>query len=159
MRPKLKDYTANRFRRNGGISVTSAVHRTTCRVIYADTDNMGIAYHANYFRWFEIGRTELFRKCGLPYREIEKQGYFLPIAEAGCRFRAPARYDDLLVIETALDSSYRAALQCNYTVFGEDGQGIVAEGFTKHACVDIKGRVVRPPDFLLEFVAAQALSE
>jgi acyl-CoA thioester hydrolase len=156
MRPNLKNYKSNRSLRPVDSPKRSAAHRTICRVIYADTDNMGIAYHANYFRWFEIGRTELFRELGLPYREIERRGYFLPIAETGCRFRAPARYDDLLVIETAIDRSYRAALKCDYTVYGEDGQGVVAEGFTKHACVDAKGRVVRPPSFLLEFIRADA---
>ena len=73
-------------------------HRTTYRVIYGDTDNMGVAYYANYLRWFEIGRTEMFRHLGLTYSEIEARGIFLPVAEAHCKYLAPAHYDELLVI-------------------------------------------------------------
>ncbi|MGD8468111.1 MAG: thioesterase family protein, partial [Desulfobacterales bacterium] len=71
-------------------------HRTTCRVIYGDTDNMGQAYYGNYFRWFEMGRNELFRSMGLAYSSVEDQGIFLPVAEAYCKYVMPAKYDDRL---------------------------------------------------------------
>jgi acyl-CoA thioester hydrolase len=128
-------------------------HRTTCRVIYGDTDRMGYAYNGNYFRWFEIGRTEMFRSFGLPYKAIEEQGIFLPLSECRAKFTAPAQYDDLLVIETSVDTSVRGGIKFDYRIFREAGGALLAEGFTKHACVDRNGRVVRPPDFIRELVA------
>ncbi len=123
-------------------------HKATSRVIYGDTDNMGVAYHGNYLRWFEIGRAEMFRSLGLTYKTIESRGVYLPVSEAYCKYKSPARYDDLLVIETAIDDSVRGGVKFNYTVSSEDGGKIFAKGYTKHACVDDKGRVVRPPAFL-----------
>ena len=68
------------------------VHRTLCRVIYGDTDRMGQVYYGNYFRWFEVGHTELFRAVGLPYKEIEERGFFLPVSECRAKYHAPALY-------------------------------------------------------------------
>ena len=130
------------------------IHRTTCRVIYGDTDNMGMAYHAHYFRWFEKGRTEMFRHLGLPYSQIEAQGVFMPVSEAWCKFRAPIRYDDLLIIETGLDERIRGGMKFNYRLFRDPDEALLAEGFTRHACVDPDGKVIRPPAFLRDFVAS-----
>jgi acyl-CoA thioester hydrolase len=127
-------------------------HRTAYRVIYGDTDNMGQVYYANYFRWFEIGRTELFRHLGLPYREVEARGILLPVSEAFCKFRQPVRYDDLIMIETALDESVRAGMKFNYSLLDEGGSVLLAEGYTRHACVNSAGRVVRPPALLTDFI-------
>ena len=126
--------------------------KTTVRVIYGDTDNMGIAYHANYFRWFEIGRSEMFRSLGLAYREIEKKGIFLPVSEVGCKFTAPIHYDDLLVIETTLDTSVRGGMKFNYRIFKQNDDTILARGFSKHACMNPEGKVVRPPAFITDLV-------
>ncbi len=123
-------------------------HRFTCRVIYGDTDNMGMAYHANYFRWFEMGRTEMFRALGLPYREIEDRGVFLPVSECQCKFLSSARYDDRITIETSLDLGMRAGVRFNYVIYKAEDDTPLATGYTKHACVDPQGRVVRPPAFL-----------
>jgi acyl-CoA thioester hydrolase len=127
--------------------------KTTVRVIYGDTDNMGIAYHANYFRWFEIGRSEMFRSLGLAYREIEKQGIFLPVSEVGCKFMAPVRYDDLLVIATTLDTTVRGGMKFDYLIFKENEEAALARGFSKHACINREGKVVRPPAFIMKLVA------
>jgi acyl-CoA thioester hydrolase len=127
-------------------------HRTTSRVIYGDTDKMGFAYNANYLRWFEIGRTELFRSLGLTYREIESKGIFLPVAEVYCRFISPVEYDDLLVIETSIDLKVKGAMKFDYQLYRENGQDAIAKGYTKHPCVDREGRVIRPPQFLREFI-------
>lgn len=127
-------------------------HQFKTRVIYGDTDNMGMAYHANYFRWFEMGRAEMFRSLGLPYREIEAKGIFLPVSECLCKFMSPVRYDDLIMIETSLDSKIRAGVRFNYTIYNADGTRQLAKGYTKHACVDPKGRVIRPPAFLAECI-------
>jgi len=129
-------------------------HRTTCRVIYGDTDNMGVAYYANYLRWFEMGRTEMFRFLGLTYKSIESKGVYLPVSEAFCKFKSPARYDDLIVIETVLDTRVRAGVKFDYRIFREDGKSLLVQGYTKHACLNGSGRVIRPPAFLLELIAA-----
>jgi len=128
-------------------------HRTTYRVIYGDTDNMGQAYYGNYFRWFEIGRSEMFRFLGLPYKAVEENGIFLPVAESYCKYATPAKYDDVLVIETALDPQIKAGLKFDYKIFKEDGKTLIAQGYTKHPCVNHVGKVVRPPEFLKEIIA------
>ena len=93
----------------------SLSHKTPYRVIYGDTDNMGVAYHANYLRWFEIGRTELLRSWGLPYRQIESRGLLLPVAEAQCKFAAPAKYDDMLQVGTRNMQNYALLIAVGQT--------------------------------------------
>lgn len=127
-------------------------HKATCRVRYGDTDKMGFVYHANYFRWFEVGRSEMFRNLGIPYSFIESKGFFLPLSEVHCKFNAPSRYDDILVIETSLDTRIRASMKFDYRIFSETGEKLLASGYTKHACVDQNGRVVRPPRFLMDVI-------
>jgi acyl-CoA thioester hydrolase len=123
-------------------------HKTTYRVIYGDTDRMGFAYNANYFRWFEIGRTEMFRALGLSYRSIEERGIFLPVSETHCKYAAPVRYDDRIVIETSLDTALKGAIKFDYRIYREDDHVLLARGYTKHACVNRDGKVVRPPAFI-----------
>jgi acyl-CoA thioester hydrolase len=127
-------------------------HKTTYRVIYGDTDKMGVVYHANYLRWFEMGRSEMFRHLGLPYTEIENRGILLPVAEAYCKYLYPAKYDDMLVIEASFDKGLYAGIKFNYSITREsDGKELVT-GFTKHACITPGGKVVRPPRFLMDIV-------
>jgi acyl-CoA thioester hydrolase len=127
-------------------------HQTNYRVIYADTDNMGVAYHANYLKWFEIGRTEMFRSYGLTYKAIEGRGFSMPVSEAYCKYMASAEYDDVITIETSVDKSMRAGMKFDYRIFkAKDGKDLV-KGFTKHAFVNEKGRIVRPPDFIKEIL-------
>jgi len=127
-------------------------HSTTSRVIYGDTDRMGYAYYANYLRWFEIGRAELFRSMGLSYKQIEEKGIFLPVAEAFCKYLSPLKYDDELVIEATLDTRVRSAFKIDYRLLSKNDSKAIAEGYTKHPCVTPEGRVVRPPKFLQEFI-------
>jgi acyl-CoA thioester hydrolase len=127
-------------------------HRTTYRVIYGDTDNMGYAYNANYLRWFEMGRGEMFRALGLTYKAIEAEGFFLPVSEVQCKFLSPVRYDDLLIIETTLDTGVKGGMKFDYCIYDEDGVTIRAKGCSKHAFVDRNGRVVRPPGFIADVV-------
>lgn len=131
-------------------------HKTTYRVIYGDTDNMGIAYYANYLRWFEMGRTELFRALGLPYTVIEEKGIFLPVSEVFCKFQNSLRYDDVLVIETSLDDGIRGGMKFDYRLLREDEKTIIATGYTKHAFLNESGRVIRPPAFLRKLIAEHA---
>jgi acyl-CoA thioester hydrolase len=130
-------------------------HQTQYRIIYGDTDAMGVAYHANYLRWFEIGRTELLRAWGLPYARIEQQGIFLPVAEVRCNYLYPARYDDLLTIQATLDPKFKGGLKIDYRITSEDGVRLHATGFTRHACQNKEGRVVRPPDFIRDLIKSQ----
>ncbi|HAO20217.1 MAG: thioesterase [Desulfobacteraceae bacterium IS3] len=125
--------------------------RTVCRVIYADTDNMGIAYYANYLKWFEIGRTEMLRSLGFSYKDIEAKGIFLPVSEAFCKYIFPARYDDILTIETTPDSSVKAGMKFDYAIFNQEDR-LIAKGYTKHPFVNADGKVVRPPKFLTDLI-------
>ena len=127
-------------------------YKSTYRVIYGDTDNMGIAYYANYLRWFEIGRTELLRSWGLAYRDIESRGILLPVSEAHCKYKTPAKYDEVLLIEAILDTDVKAVLKINYRITSENGQTVHATGYTRHAFLNREGRVVRPPDFFRDLI-------
>lgn len=127
-------------------------HQTTYRVIYGDTDKMGIAYYGNYLRWFEIGRTEMIRSWGLPYKSFEDRGIFLPVSEAFCKFLAPAQYDDILVIRTILNTGLKAGMKFDYEVYRQADEKLLTTGYTKHAFMDPQGRVVRPPKFLRELI-------
>ena len=128
------------------------IHKTTCRVIYGDTDNMGQAYYGNYFRWFEIGRNELFRSLGISYASVESRGIFLPVAEAYCKYSVPARYDDLLMIETSLDTRFKGAIKFDYRIYSQDEKTLLAQGYTRHACLTQEGKVGRPPTFIKEVI-------
>ena len=135
-------------------------HRTTYRVIYGDTDNMGQAYYGNYLRWFEIGRSEMFRDLGLSYKEVEDNGIFLPVAETKCKYSTPAKYDEVLIIETSVDPAIKAGIKFDYKIYHEDGQTLVARGYTIHPYVNTDGKVVRPPGFMKAMLKkAQVTSE
>jgi acyl-CoA thioester hydrolase len=127
--------------------------RTEVRVLYADTDRMGVVYYANYLRWFEAGRNEFLRAKGLRYRDFEARfQLLLPVAEAGVKYLDPARYDDLLAVETSLAELGRASARFTYRVL-RDGAPL-ATGFTVHACVDGEGRVRRMPEELSRALAS-----
>ena len=126
--------------------------RFVVRVRYADTDQMGMAYHGNYLRWFEVGRTEMLRALGMSYREVEEAGIRMPVLEARCRYLKPARYDDELVIETVLAHLGRAAMRFEYRVVRQAGGELLARGMTEHCFLDPAGRPVRPPAFFAELL-------
>lgn len=125
-----------------------------CRVIYGDTDNMGVVYYANYLRFFELGRNEYMRARGLTYREVEARGLQLPVTEARCRYRKPARYDDLLTVETRVTRARGARVVFGYAIRGEEGE-VLAEGETEHAAVGPGGRPRRVPADILEILAPE----
>lgn len=108
------------------------------RVIYADTDAMGIVYHTNYIRWFEIGRTELLR-------EMEASGFNLPLTQAFCHYFLPAYYDDIVLVETDINYLKRASIKFTYRIWDENRQNLLTEGYTVHACIDRNGKVLRIP--------------
>jgi len=123
---------------------------TKVRVIYADTDAMGIVYHTNYIRWFELGRNELMRQLGVAYTELEKLGLNLPLTKVSCHYLASARYDQLLVIETGFDYIKRASIRFNSKIWDENREKILVEGYTIHACTNREGKIRRIPPLLLE---------
>ena len=96
----------------------------------------------------------MFRSLGLPYKAIEAKGVFLPVSEVHCKFKAPAQYDDVIIIEASLDTGVKGGVKFDYRIFAEDGEKELATGYTKHACLNRDGRVVRPPDFLVKVMAA-----
>ena len=119
--------------------------QTTYRVIYGDVDAMQMAYYANYLRWFEIGRTELIRHLGLPYAGIETLGYRLPVTEAFCKYNKPARYDEVLLIDTGVGFLRRASLRFDYRITNQE-KNLLVQGYTIHACLDKDGKIVRLPE-------------
>jgi len=121
---------------------------TTVRVRYAETDQMGIAWHGEYLAWFEVGRTDLLRGCGCTYRELEAQGLRLPVIEVQARYLRPALYDDVLEIHTRLTNVGGARVSFDYEVRRAGTDGPLATGSTSHAAIDLRGRPRRIPEDL-----------
>lgn len=118
------------------------------RVRYAETDKMGVVYHANYLIWFEVGRCELLRAVGSSYRDLEATGIMLPVIEAHCEYRSPARYDDELQVKTWGALLSPARVEFTYEI-SRPSDGIVnALGRTVHAAIDIAGKPCRLPDHI-----------
>jgi acyl-CoA thioester hydrolase len=119
----------------------------TLQVRYAETDQMGVVYYANYLVWFEIGRTDYCRQHGFAYREMEQQdGLYIMVAEVRCRYKAPARYDDELTIRTCLKAMRRRVLIFGYEVYRPATDELLAEGETVHVITDNEGRPRSLPD-------------
>jgi acyl-CoA thioester hydrolase len=118
------------------------------RVRYAETDQMGIAWHGSYFAWFEVGRTDLLRERGMTYRELETQDLFLPVVEARAAYSRPARYDDELLVSTRVVSHSGARVAFEYAVRRDADEAPLATGFTAHAAVDGRGKPRRLPPAL-----------
>jgi acyl-CoA thioester hydrolase len=131
--------------------MTAAFPEPSCwlahRVSYGETDAMGVVYYANYLHLFERGRSELIRGLGFSYATVEERGIFLPVREATCRYLAPARYDDLILIRTGLAGRSRASLDFVYEITTENGL-VLTRGSTQHAVVNAQGKPVRVPDWL-----------
>lgn len=120
-------------------------HRVRVRVRYGETDQMGVVYHPNYLLYFETARTELLRAAGVVYADLEKSGLFLVVTEASCVYRAPARYDEELQVETRVDHVGKATIGFAYRVLGPSG-ALLVEGRTVLASVDRDKRPMRLPD-------------
>jgi len=126
---------------------------TSLRVRYAETDQMGIVYYANYLVWFEVARTDLLRTLGWTYREMEGTGVLLPVIEAHCEYRRPARYDDEVTIRTEGRLASPVRMEFNYEVVLDRSQEVAAVGRTVHAATDPQGRPRRLPDRVVEAFA------
>jgi acyl-CoA thioester hydrolase len=124
------------------------VSETRIRVRYAETDQMGIVYYANFFIWFEVGRVELLRQLGFHYKQMEiDDNCHIPVVEANCRYKSPARYDDELLLETRILAIRRSVLKFGYRLLRPENEGttLLAEGETVHVTVDRSFRPVRLP--------------
>jgi acyl-CoA thioester hydrolase len=123
------------------------VSQTRIRVRYAETDQMGVVYYANFFIWFEIGRVELLRQLGFQYKEMEiDDDCHIPVVEANCRYKSPARYDELL-LETTVLALRRTVIKFGYRLLRQENQALtlLAEGETTHVTVNRSMRKVRLP--------------
>jgi len=121
------------------------------RVAFADTDAMGVVWHGNYLRWFEMARTELMRPTELPYPVLVGRGIHLPVIEALVRYRKPARYDDLLIVRIGRIHATGVRLRMDYRI--DCDAALIVEGHTEHAFTDAAGRVIRPPRDIQEIFA------
>jgi acyl-CoA thioester hydrolase len=117
--------------------------RATVTVRYAETDMMGIVYHANYLPWFEVARTQLLREQGFPYRQLESDGYRIPVLEVAAKYRRPAVYDDVLTIVATIREKPLLRIRVEYEVFR--GEELLATGQSAHAFCDLRGQPTRPP--------------
>src|SRR3989338_7210426 len=118
------------------------------RVRYAETDQMGISYYANYFIWFEAARTEYFREIGFVYSEFEKQGILLPVAEAHCRYLGPSSYDDLITVRTVVNQMRQSSVRFEYEVFKNGDSKPIATGYTVHVFSNRDLKPIRIPEVL-----------
>ena len=125
------------------------------RVIFGDTDQMGVVYYANYLRFFEGARAEYWRQLGRSYKDLEAAHIAMPVVEAHCNYRKPAHYEDVLAIETEVDEMRAAWLRFVYVV--RRGADVLAEGWTKHAVIGPSGRPRAIPDFMRQLVTVKQI--
>ncbi len=122
------------------------------RIYYKDVDQMGVVYYSRYLEYFEAARTELLRKYKLDVTAIEAQGFYLPVVTSHCDYMESARFDDKLVIDTAIKSLPKARLRIDYTARSNDDTKIYAIGYTEHCFINRQGKPVRPPKFFMTAV-------
>lgn len=130
----------------------SETHTVRLRVRYEETDRMGVVYHSNHFKYFEIGRTELMRSRGIRYRDLEESGVMLAVTEAFARYRGKVTYDDEIDVETRLSMVGKTVFRFDYRVLRCDTGSLVADGHTEHVCINGDGRPIRPPETLVRNV-------
>ncbi len=137
-------------------AVQPVLSETRVRVRYAETDQMGVVYHSNYFIWFEVGRVELLRQLGFSYREMEQQDQcFIAVVDARCRYKAPARYDDEIVIRTQLKNVRESVIHFGYEAVRTSDGTLLAEGETTHIVTDAQMcRKTIPDKYLGTFKSA-----
>ncbi|MDR3350685.1 MAG: acyl-CoA thioesterase [Prevotellaceae bacterium] len=128
------------------------MHETKIRVQYYDTDRMGVVHHSNYIRYFETGRTEFIRACGIPYARIEAEGVLMPVISVECRCFLPACYDEVLTVRTKISGEITARICFAYEIYNESAQ-LVCTGSTTLAFIDAATRrPVRPPEAISQFL-------
>ena len=128
-------------------------HFSQIEVRYSETDMMGVVYHGSYLPWLEVARTALLAAEGLPYRELEAQGYFLPVIEVNLRYLRPARYADIVTVHAVIREKPALRLRIDYELFR--GEEKLASGHTVHVFIDKAGRPIRPPSAFSSLIAAR----
>ena len=129
------------------------IHKTNIRVRYADTDQMQYAYNGKYFEYFEVGRTEMMRERKLTYKEIEKNGYIMPVHSTLINFKNPAFYDELLEIETRVEKLPELKVHIDHTVRSTDRDVLICTGYVDLVFVKRdNGRISRPPEFFMNAI-------
>ncbi|MDR0477861.1 MAG: acyl-CoA thioesterase [Desulfobulbaceae bacterium] len=135
----------------------SRIHRCQTRVLYSDTDSGGGVYNANYLRFFEVGRGNLMRDWLVSHLAIEKMGFYLPLTESWLRYKAPARYDDLIVIETSIAEVVGHICTFAYKIVraeeGLEKPRLLCKGYTVHVATDINGKLTSLPQELINQMA------
>jgi acyl-CoA thioester hydrolase len=117
--------------------VTGRVSEVKIRVRYAETDQMGVVYHSNHFVWFEVGRVEFFRQLGFSYKDMEQQdGCHIAVVDARCRYKAPALYDDEVIVRTQLKNVRESMVHFGYELVRASDELLLAEGETMHVVID-----------------------
>lgn len=136
-------------------------HRQEYRVRYGDTDAAGVVYNANYLRLFEIGRSEFMREHVCSYKEIEQSGVYLPVTESFCRYKAPAHYDDILIIESKISKKTRLTCTFSHRIMRlEEGrEKLLAKGYTIHAPVNKEGKLTVLPENMANKIEAIVAGE
>jgi acyl-CoA thioester hydrolase len=132
------------------------VNETRVRVRYAETDQMGVVYHANHFIWFEIGRVEFLRQLGFSYKDMEAaDGCFIAVVDARCRYKAPARYDEEILVRTHLKNVRESVIHFGYELIRANDGALLAEGETTHIVADAQMRKTTIPEkYMSAFRAA-----
>lgn len=132
---------------------------THIRVRYADTDQMRMVYYARFYEYFEQGRSDLLRKIGMPYPEIERLGFYLPVVESHARYLQSARYDDHLIITTMVREMPQVRVRIEYTVKHAEREDVLVEGYTIHGFISATtGKPTRPPERFLGLLAEAGVS-
>jgi acyl-CoA thioester hydrolase len=128
---------------------------TTVRVRYAETDQMGVVYYGNYYAWFEVGRVELCRQLGFEYKQMEiEDDSYIVVAESSCRYRRPAKFDDLLRIRTRVSELQRRTIRFHYEIMRDATNELVATGETLHVICDRQGRPKSLPEKYKKYFVA-----
>lgn len=127
-------------------------HTTEINVRYAETDKMGIVYYANYLVWFEVARTEYFAARGYDYVEVEKQGLFMAVVESYCRYKAPARYGDTILVEAWPEDVKNSSLKFSYRVYREKDHLLLCDGYTTHVLIDENIKPKKIPEKIREIL-------
>jgi acyl-CoA thioester hydrolase len=129
------------------VSPRATISETRIRVRYAETDQMGVVYHANHFIWFEVGRVELLRQLGFSYRDMEKNdGCLIAVADARCRYKAPALYDDEIIVRTHIRNIRNSLIHFGYELLRAEDGTLLAEGETTHIVTDPQLNVIAIPE-------------